>query len=556
MTGGTAPAAEKVGGLYDILGPLPDRQRLRTMLRCAIPAIAMARLTSQTIAKNRTINQSVTIRNLPQAVPMIEISSAIISSFAVYLVVVLAIGIIAWRRTQDLKDYILGGRRLGPWVTALSAQASDMSGWLLLGLPGYAYVAGLESAWLLLGLLSGTYLNWKFTAERLRQATERCGDALTLPEYLEHRFDDRGVLRLVSAIFILVFFTFYTSSGLVAGGRLFEAVFGLPYLWAVCAGGITVVLYTFFGGFLAVSWTDLLQGILMFLALLAVAVTALFTIGGVESLVGQIREINPELLNPWTDTEGSPLGWIAIASLLGWGLGYFGQPHVLARFMAAKSAAAIPASRKIAMIWVSIALLAGSIVGLTGIVLAEPALEGADSEKIFMVLTALLMQPVIAGICLAGILAAVMSTADSQLLVASSAVSEDLYKGQFRHQASGSELLWVGRIAVVVIACVAFWLAADPDSKVLDLVAYAWAGFGAAFGPVVLLSLYWPGMSRAGALAGVLAGGFTVIIWKQMQGGIFDLYEIVPGVIIASAAVFVASHVWPQTPGHPGSKTR
>jgi len=486
--------------------------------------------------------------------PMIEINLAILSSFAVYLVVVLVIGVIAWRRTRDLKDYILGGRRLGRWVTALSAQASDMSGWLLLGLPGYAYLAGLESAWLLLGLVTGTYLNWKFTAERLRQATERCGDALTLPEYLEHRFNDGGVLRLVSALFILVFFTFYTSSGLVAGGRLFEEVFGLPYLWAVCAGGLTVVIYTFFGGFLAVSWTDLLQGLLMFLALLTVAVVALIAVGGFESLAGQIGAVNAELLNPWTDAEGDPLGAIAIASLLGWGLGYFGQPHVLARFMAARSAAAIPASRRIAMVWVSVALIAGSVVGFAGIVLAQPALDGADSEKVFMVLTTLLMHPVIAGICLAGILAAVMSTADSQLLVASSAVSEDLYKGLLRHQASGGELLWVGRIAVVAIACVAFLLAADPDSKVLDLVAYAWAGFGAAFGPVVLLSLYWPAMSRAGALAGVVAGGFTVIIWKQLQGGIFDLYEIVPGVVVASAAVIIASHVWPQPAEKPGQR--
>ena len=478
---------------------------------------------------------------------MIEVNPPILFSFAAYLFVVLVVGVIAWRRTKDLKDYILGGRRLGRWVTALSAQASDMSGWLLLGLPGYAYLAGMESAWLLAGLLAGTYLNWKFTAERLRQATEHYGDALTLPDYLERRFRDRGVLRLVSAIFILVFFTFYTSSGLVAGGRLFEEVFGLPYLAAISAGGLTVVIYTFVGGFLAVSWTDLIQGLLMLLALVIVALFALSAVGGTGSLAEEIAAINPALLDPLTDAAGQPLSAMAIASLLGWGLGYFGQPHVLARFMAASAPAAIPASRRIAMIWVGVALLAGGVVGLAGIVLAEPALEGAETEKIFMLLSVLLLHPLAAGICLSGILAAVMSTADSQLLVASSAVSEDLYKGLFRRRAGGAELLWVGRLAVVAIAGLAFLLAADPDSKVLDLVAYAWAGFGAAFGPVILLSLYWPAMSRAGALAGVITGGLTVIVWRQLEGGWLDLYEIVPGVITATVSVVVASLIWPGT---------
>ena len=486
-----------------------------------------------------------TIGTTQAAGTMIAIDTPILFSFVAYLLVVLVVGIVAWRRTRDLKDYILGGRRLGRWVTALSAQASDMSGWLLLGLPGYAYVAGMESAWLLSGLLVGTYLNWKFTAERLRQATEHYGDALTLPDYLERRFGDRGVLRLVSALFILVFFTFYTSSGLVAGGRLFEQVFGLPYLTAITAGGLTVVIYTFFGGFLAVSWTDLIQGLLMFFALVVVALFALVAVGGIEPMAADIAALNPALLDPFTDVAGDPLGGIAIASLLGWGLGYFGQPHVLARFMAARSPAAIPASRRIAMIWVSVALVAGTVVGLTGITLVDPPLEGADAEKVFMVLATLLLHPVIAGICLSGILAAVMSTADSQLLVASSAVSEDLYKGLFRRHAGEAELLWIGRLAVVVIACLSFLLAADPDSKVLDLVAYAWAGFGAAFGPVILLSLYWPAMSRAGALAGVITGGLTVILWKQLEGGVFDLYEIVPGVIAAGVAVVIASLVWP-----------
>ena len=472
----------------------------------------------------------------------------IVATFVAYLVAVIAIGLVAWRRTSSLRDYILGGRSLGKWVTALSAQASDMSGWLLLGLPGYAYLAGLESIWLLSGLLIGTYLNWKFVAERLRHATERYGDALTLPDYLESRFDDHSrLLRLVSGIFILVFFTFYTSSGLVAGGKLFESVFGLPYLWAVTAGGATVVLYTFFGGFLAVSWTDFLQGSLMFLALIAVTAVGLDSAGGLSGLGISLENSNPNLLNPFTNVSGAPLSWIVIVSLLGWGLGYCGQPHILARFMAIRKPQDIGAARMIAMVWVGIALVAATLVGLVGIGLVSEPLQGAASETVFMVLSRLLFHPVVAGICLAGILAAVMSTADSQLLVASSAVSEDFYKGLWRPNAGQGELLWVGRLAVVGISLVAFYLARDPDSKVLDLVAYAWAGFGAAFDPAIVLSLYWNAMTRNGALAGIIGGGLTVIVCKQLSGGLFDLYEIVPGALVSIFCIVLFSKLGNRT---------
>ena len=475
---------------------------------------------------------------------MTQVEPAIIITFVVYLAVVLLIGIAAWRRTRNLKDYLLGGRSLGRWVTALSAQASDMSGWLLLGLPGYAYLAGAESAWLLGGLLVGTWANWRLTAAPLRRATEYYGDALTLPDYLERRFEDRsGVLRLLSALFILVFFTVYTSSGLVAGGRLFEEVFGLSYVWAVSAGAFAIVAYTFVGGFLAVSWTDLLQGMLMFVALILVAVLGVGAVGGLSGLAEGLREVDPALLDPFTDVAGEPLTVIAIVSLLGWGLGYFGQPHVLARFMAARSAEHIPASRRIAMSWVTVALVTGTLVGLSGSLLVEPRLEGADAEKVFMAMTTLMLHPVVAGICLSGILAAVMSTADSQLLVASSALAEDFYRGMLRKQAGAAEVLWAGRLGVVAIAVIAFGLAMDPDSRVLDLVAYAWAGLGAAFGPVILASLYWRGMRRAGAIAGVLAGGVTVIVWKRLEGGLFDLYEIVPGVFAAGLAILIGSLV-------------
>jgi sodium/proline symporter len=480
---------------------------------------------------------------------MIQTGPAVTLTFVTYLLVVLAIGIIAWRSTANLRDYILGGRRLGRWTTALSAQASDMSGWLLLGLPGYAYLAGLESLWLVVGLLTGTWLNWRLTAARLRVATEAYGDALTLPEYLQRRFaDPHGLLRLLGAAVVLLFFTFYTASGLVAGGKLFESVFGLPYTWAVAAGAGAVLAYTFIGGFLAVSWTDAFQGMLMLAALVLVAASGLAVVGGLDGLSASLQARNPALLNALTDVGGAPLTLIGVLSLVGWGLGYFGQPHILARFMAVRSSAELVASRRIAVAWVSVALAAATLVGLAGAAWLEPPLQGADSEKVFIAMATALLHPVVAGVCLAGILAAVMSTADSQLLVASSAVSEDLYRDLLRRDAGPRELLWIGRFAVIVIAIGAFVLALDPDSKVLDLVAYAWAGFGASFGPTIIASLYWRRMSLAGAYAGVVVGGVTVVAWKALSGGIFDLYEIVPGVVLSALAVAVFGRIGPPAP--------
>jgi sodium/proline symporter len=474
---------------------------------------------------------------------MIESSPTIIVTFALYLMAVFGIGVVAWLKTRNLADYILGGRRLGPWTAALSAQASDMSGWLLLGLPGYAYAAGLESSWLALGLLVGTYLNWRFVAERLRVATFEAGDAITLPDFFERRFDDRsGLLRIVTAAFILIFFTFYTSSGLVAGGKLFETVFGMPYHWAVAAGASVVVIYTFLGGFLAVSWTDALQGSIMFFVILGVAIMGVVAIGGLGGVQETLTAVNPELLSAFTDVNGQAVTIIGVASLLGWGLGYVGQPHILARFMAIDDASHLRAARHIAMTWQTVALLSGITVGLVGIGLV-PELIGADQEKVFMHLAAALFHPAVAGVALAGILAAVMSTADSQLLVASSAVSEDFYKGSFKTDAGDAELLWVGRGAVIAIAAIAWFLARDPDSSVLDLVAYAWAGFGAAFGPAIIFSLYWPDMNRIGAIAGVVVGGVTVIVWGNLTGGLFDLYEIIPGFLLSAAAIVAGSRL-------------
>ncbi|MES9974528.1 MAG: sodium/proline symporter, partial [Candidatus Thiodiazotropha sp.] len=304
-------------------------------------------------------------------------------SFFCYLLTLLIIGVVAWRRTRNLSDFVLGGRSLGSWVTALSASASDMSGWLLLGLPGYAYLAGLESFWLALGLLIGTWLNWRLVAARLRIASEMSGNALTLPEYLSNRFNDAsGLIRISSSFFILLFFLFYTSSGLVAGGKLFEAVFGLPYLWAVASGALIIILYTAFGGFLAVSWTDLFQGLLMLLALVTIPLYVLVEIGGLEGFLSTIEGSNAELLNPMTDSNGEPLGVIAIVSLMAWGLGYFGQPHILARFKAIKQSDFVPKAQRIAVSWVFITLTAATLSGLVGIPIFETPLE--DAEKVFI----------------------------------------------------------------------------------------------------------------------------------------------------------------------------
>lgn len=463
-------------------------------------------------------------------------------TFVIYLVLMLLIGVVAYRRTQDLSDYILGGRRLNSWVAALSAQASDMSGWLLLGLPGFAYVAGLESVWLALGLLAGTYLNWRVVAARLRRYTQAAGDALTLSDFLEHRFADRShVLRIISALFILLFFLFYTSSGLVAGGKLFNSVFGLPYVWAVLSGAGVVIAYTFLGGFLAVSWTDAVQGTLMLFALIAVPVVAIMDMGGWDAMLSAMAHTNTALLKAFSSTDGEPLTVIAVVSLLGWGLGYFGQPHILARFMAIRSPREIPTARRIAIGWVTLALLGALLVGFAGIGFLDNPLTGADTEKVFIHLVTALFHPVVAGICLAAILAAIMSTADSQLLVSSSALADDFYKGLLRPEASDRELVWVGRGAVVAISVWAVILALNPKIKVLELVAYAWAGVGAAFGPTVLLSLFWKRMTRGGALAGIVAGGLTVIIWRQAGGGLFELYELVPGALLSIVAIVLVS---------------
>ena len=473
---------------------------------------------------------------------MIGNSFAIGATFVVYLAVMLLIGYYAYMRTSNSSDYFLGGRTLGPWPAALSAGASDMSGWLLLGLPGYAYAAGMESLWLAAGLLIGTWANWTIGAKRLRTYSITTDNALTLPEFLSRRFNDKSKLvQTIAAFFILTFFLFYTSSGLVAGGKLFETVFGLDYSLAVIVGTVCVVSYTLFGGFLAVSWTDLVQGLLMSAALLIVPIAAMQ--GGFGQLMTDLDAINPELLTLWNGIDGQPLSWIAIVSLMAWGLGYFGQPHILARFQATRTNKDLVTARRIAVIWTALSMCGAVLVGLVGLLYVQGNITGglADGEKIFMLLVNAVFHPVVAGILLAAILAAIMSTADSQLLVSSSALAEDFYKQLIRQDASSAEVMMVGRLGVIILSLFALWLAMSPDSSVLGLVSYAWAGFGAAFGPVLLLSLYWKRMNRNGALAGILVGGVTIVIWKQLQGGIYDIYEIVPGIIFATIAIVIAT---------------
>ena len=461
-------------------------------------------------------------------------------TFLLYLVAMLALGYAGWRGTRNLSDYLLGGRRLGRVVTALSAGASDMSGWLLMGLPGALYGVGLSESWIAIGLIAGAWFNWRVVAGRLRVYTELTRDALTLPDYFTHRFEDRsGLLRTLAALVILVFFTAYCASGMVAGARLFEGTFQLSYPVALWLSAAATILYVFVGGYLAVSWTDTVQASLMIFALILVPVIVLMKVGGLEVAIETVRAVDPRRLDFFTGTS-----WVGIASLLAWGLGYLGQPHILARFMSAASVKVIPDARRIAMTWMVLCLMGAMAAGFLGIAYfsAHPehaAPVQANREAVFLTLTQVLFNPWIAGVLLSAVLAAVMSTLSCQLLVSSSALTEDLYRTMLRPRASQRELVWTGRAMVLLVSAIALFIARDPNSRVLGLVGYAWAGFGSAFGPVVLLSLIWPRMTRNGALAGMLTGALTVVIWRQ--GGWWGVYEMIPGFGLATVAVIVGS---------------
>ena len=471
---------------------------------------------------------------------MAELSISTVVAFLIYVLIVLAIGFYAYIKTKDATDYFLGGRGLSPAVSAISAGASDMSGWVLLGLPGFAYLAGMEAAWISLGLVIGVAVNWMVTAKRLRIYSELLGDSVTLPTYLARRFAaPTPWLKSIASVSILLFFLFYVASGLVAGGKLFNEVFGFDYHLAVLVSVTLILFYTLFGGFLAVSWTDVFQGLLMLMALVAVPLLVLSDMGGVGPFMDNINQHNPHLLDPFVDSEGSPLTILAIVSAMGWGLGYFGQPHILARFMAIRSATDTKSAAFIGVSWAFTCYLLAIIVGLSGLAFLPEVL--ADSERVFIALTGIIFHPLIAGILLAAILAAIMSTVDSQLLVCSSSLSEDLYPLVAENELSPERRVQIGRFAVAVLAICATMLAMQPDSKVLDIVSYAWAGLGASIGPTLLMSLYWKHMSRAGALAGILTGGLTVILWSQFDGGVFDIYSLVPGFCFSIIAILLVS---------------
>ncbi len=470
-------------------------------------------------------------------------------TFAIYLIVVLAVGFIAYFSTRNFDDYILGGRSLGSFVTALSAGASDMSGWLLMGLPGAIYLAGLSEAWIAIGLTVGAYFNWLLVSGRLRMHTEYNNNALTLPEYFHHRFGAGSVIiKVVAAAIILFFFTIYCASGIVAGARLFESLFHVDYVTAMWLGAGATIIYTFIGGFLAVSWTDTIQASLMFFALILTPIMVLIGLGDMSSVIATIDQA--------ADTAGknyssliSGGSFIAIVSAAAWGLGYFGQPHILARFMAADSVKSLKAARRIGMTWMILCLAGAVAVGYFGIAWFQlhPEQVGevtSNSERIFIELAQILFNPWIAGVILSAILAAVMSTLSCQLLVCSSAITEDFYKGFMRPHATQKELVWIGRVMVLLIALVAIWIASDPESRVLGLVAYAWAGFGAAFGPVIILSVFWRRMNAAGALTGMIVGALVVVLWKQYSGS--ELYEIVPGFIAGMITIIVVSLITKQ----------
>ncbi|HJN50811.1 MAG: sodium/proline symporter PutP [Pseudomonadales bacterium] len=462
-------------------------------------------------------------------------------TFVAYLIALMLIGSFAYRATGDLEDYLLGGRRLGVVVTALSAGASDMSGWLLLGLPGAIYVTGLGEAWIAVGLLIGAFLNWRYVAKPLRIYTMMRSQSLTLPDFLERRFlDTSKVLRVISALIILLFFTFYTASGLVAGAKLFSTAFDLSYYSALWIGAIVIVGYTSVGGFLAVSWTDVLQGLMMLFALLVVPVIVVNELGGLSPSLTIIDNLSPAYLDPFSD-----MTLLGTVSLLAWGLGYFGQPHILARFMAISDANKMGQATLIGMSWMFVTLVSSVAVGLVGLAYFSQfhvsEMSVANSEKVFIILTQLVFNPWLAGALLAAILAAVMSTIDSQLLVSSSCLTQDFYRSFLRPEATEQEMLWTGRLMVLAIAMIAIFIASDPQSQVLSLVSYAWGGLGAGFGPVILLSLYWRRMTRNGAVAGMVTGALTVIVWKQLSGGVFELYELFPGFVLGSAAIVVCS---------------
>jgi SSS family solute:Na+ symporter len=455
-----------------------------------------------------------------------------------YFLVMLLIGWYAFRRTSnDIEGYMLGGRGVGPVVTALSAGAADMSGWMLMGLPGAVFVQGFSGMWIVIGLSLGAYLNYVFVAPRLRVYTKIANDSITIPDFFENRFKDGSrMLRWISAAVILVFFTFYTSSGMVSGGRFFESAFGMDYRFGLFLVTAIVIAYTLFGGYLAVSLTDSVQGLIMFAALVTIPVIVMSHLGGVKESFDVVRTLDPDHFAWFRNTTIA-----GIISLLAWGLGYFGQPHILVRFMSITSAGELKKARRIGMSWMVIGLVGASMIGFLGFgYVQHNGLQLDDPETIFILLSRILFNPYVTGILLAALLAAIMSTISSQLLVTASALTGDFYRTFLRREASGKELVLVGRFSVLLIAIIALIMSYTPNDTILNLVGYAWAGFGSAFGPAILLSLFWKRMNKWGALAGIVTGALAVIIWVRLGlSGV--LYEMIPAFFASMISIIIVS---------------
>lgn len=457
-------------------------------------------------------------------------------TFGGYLLFLIGVGVYFYGKTSSSEDYMIGGRGVGSWVTALSAQASDMSGWLLMGLPGAVFLTGLSQIWVVIGLTVGTYLNWKFIAPKLRVKTEEV-DALTIPTFLERELkDESGMIRKILSVSTLFFFTVYSSSGLVAAGKLFESILGIDYKIAVLIGAVTIVCYTFMGGYLASCWTDFFQGVLMFAAIISVPLAAYFNVGGIDN-ISSAMDLKGITLDIFT-VGGKHIGIAGILSSLAWGLGYFGQPHILVRFMSIRSVHELKKSRMIAMIWVIISLIGAISIGFVGIALFDSVSDlGGDSEKIFIYMIQRLFNPWVAGIMLAAILSAIMSTIDSQLLVSSTTLTEDFYK-YINKDASDRKIMWIGRACVMGIAILALLLALNQNSQVLSLVSYAWGGFGVVMGPAIISVLYMKNVNSKSVLAGIITGLLTFAFWK-----IFNLdnviYELLPGFIVNFTTIIV-----------------
>ena len=485
---------------------------------------------------------------------------------AVYMLAVIGIGLaFAKRANESPEAYFLGGRTLGPWVTAMSAEASDMSGWLLMGLPGVAYWCGIaDAAWTAIGLALGTYMNWLITSKRLRRYSEKAGNAITLPEFFSNRFHEKGKLVMtISAFFILVFFTVYAASCLVTCGKLFSTLFGLDYVPMMIVGAVFVLVYTIIGGFLAESASDFMQSIVMIVALVVIVIAGTVAAGGLNAVLDNARSI-PGFLDffgvatpvtvdgvqqavggvPQFGAAGS-YGFLSILSTLAWGLGYFGMPQVLLRFMAIRNEHELTRSRRIATVWVVISLTVAVFIGVIGRALYPDALTtSADAENVFILLSTRLLPPLLAGLVMAGILAATISSSDSYLLIAASSFSKNIYQGLLHRKATDKQVLLVSRVTLLAITVIAIFIALDENSVIFTIVSFAWAGFGATFGPLMLLSLFWKRINRAGAVAGMVGGGCMVFVWNLLVrplGGVWDLYELLPAFVFSALCIVVVS---------------